>query len=126
MKLSVTDETYTRACAAALRNCLSYECAPLACPVRKCRRDGFCAGPLVSEDGDGRRRLARADAADVAPGQRFAPVCYLHVAEDVKARVNKAYGASFRAFDAEPDAEVIETTRVLAARRWRRLDTSRL
>jgi hypothetical protein len=126
MKLPVTDRTYMRSCAAALRNCLSYECAPLACPVRKCRRDGFCAGPLVCEDSDGRRRLAPADADDIAPDQGFAPICYLHIAREVKARVNKAYDATFRAFDAEPGAEVIETTRVLAARRWRRLDPGRL
>ena len=121
MKLTVDDFAPARCYAAALRNCLSYEYAPLACPVRKCRRDGFCAGPLIAEDGDGRRRLVRADAAGVMLGQGFAPVCYLHIDKDVTARVRKAYGATVRALDAEPGAEVIETTRVLAARRWRRL-----
>lgn len=121
MKLTVADRNPKRCYAAALRNCLSYEYAPLACPVRKCRRDGFCAGPLIAETDDGRHRLARADAADVAAGRRFAPVCYLHVAEDVKARVDRAQAAAFRALDTEPGHEVIETTRVLVARRWRRL-----
>jgi hypothetical protein len=121
MKLTLADATPERCCAAALRNCLSCDYVPLACPVRQCRRSRVCAGPLITEAEDGRRRLARADAADVAPGRRLAPLCYLLVDEDVKARVDTAYRATLRALEADPRHVVLETTRVLAARRWRRL-----
>ena len=121
MKLPFTRRNFHRIRAAVLRNCLSYECAPLDCPVRKCRRDGLCAGPLVALDEGGRHRLVRSDAADIASGDGYAPVCYNFVAEDVRTRVFQAHGASLRALAAEPGAYVVETTRILAARRWRRL-----
>ena len=120
MKLSVTKDTIARVSAAMLRNCLTQHHAPLACPVRKCRRDGICSGPLFTEaDGDG-YRLACPDAADVAPGGTAAPICYLHVPAPVLDRVDKAFGADINAM-AAPGIAVVEATRVITARRWRRL-----
>ena len=120
MKLPVTKETLARVGAALLRNCLTQHHAPHICPVRKCRRDGICSGPLFAKADGGGCRLACADAADVAPGGTVAPICYLHVPEPVLARVDEAYHAGIRAM-AEPGAVVVEASRVITARRWRRL-----
>ena len=121
MKLSVTKETVARATAALLRNCLTRHHAPRACPVRKCRRDGLCSGPLFPAAEGGGGRLARPDAADVAPGGNAAPICYLHIPKPMLARVDKALGAAVRAIAAAPGLEVAEATRTITARRWRRL-----
>ena len=121
MKLSVTKETVARATAALLRNCLTQHHAPRACPVRKCRRDGICSGPLFTQaDGEG-CRLARPDAADVAPGGNAAPICCLHIPEPLLARVDEALGAAVHATVATPGLEVAEATRTITSRRWRRL-----
>jgi hypothetical protein len=121
MKLSVTKETVARATAALLRNCLTRHHAPRACPVRKCRRDGLCSGPLfTAADGDG-CRLARPDAADVAPGRNAAPICYLHIPKPLRIRVDKALATAVRKVVATPGLEIAEATRTITSRRWRRL-----
>jgi hypothetical protein len=120
MKLYVTLHGPDRCSAAALRNCLSYELAPIDCPVRKCRRDGLCTGPLVLRDGGG-DRLARHDAADIARGTRFAPLCYWHLPPGVAAHVRDIHAAHCREHDASFAAWTFETTRSIKSRRWRRL-----
>ena len=120
MKLYVTLHGPDRCSAAALRNCLSYELAPIHCPVRKCRRDGVCSGPLVLCDDTG-RRLARRDAADITPSTGFAPLCYWHVPAALAAHVHKIHVSHCRAHRASFAASTFETTRAIASRRWRRL-----
>jgi hypothetical protein len=121
MKLPVNARTFKRCASTVLRNCLSDEHAPLDCPIRKCRRDGVCSGPLIA-DLDGTIRLAPADAADVPRDAMLAPVCYLHIPEAGLARVDKAYSDTLRNLVDQPGARVVESTRVIASRRWRRLD----
>lgn len=121
MKIPATAENYDRWTAAVLRNCLAYAGAPLDCPIRKCRRDGFCSGPLVASEA-GRARLSPADGICIRPDAATLPICYAVIDEAVRAMVFRACNAHFRALAAEPGATVIETTRVIASRRWRRLE----
>jgi hypothetical protein len=120
MKLPANAGTYNRWAPAVLRNCLSYEYAPLDCPIRKCRRDGFCTGPLIARH-DGTIRLAPADGAGAPPHATLVPACFVHVPDTVRARVTKACAANVNALLDAPGATVIETTRAIASRRWRRL-----
>ncbi|MBX9458199.1 MAG: hypothetical protein KL863_20400 [Rhizobium sp.] len=121
MKLSATAENYDRWSAAVLRNCLAYALAPLDCPIRKCRRDGLCSGPLVATEA-GRARLAPADGDGTRPDAAAVPICYVTLDEAVRDMVTRVCAAHHRELRAQPGATVIETTRVIASRRWRRLD----
>lgn len=110
-----------RACAisAILRNCLTGERAPDVCPVRKCRRDGVCSGPLACVTGE-HIRLA-AGPADAGSEALPVPVCWFSLTTSQIDRVRTALISGIRTLDRDPAATVIETTRTIAARRWKRL-----
>jgi hypothetical protein len=120
MKLTIRTAPFARCCAAVFRKSLSDEGAQRHCPVHKCRRDGRCAGPLVG-NGDDAQRLVRADAADVVSRELPVPVCFFHVTNPMRDRVEQAYAARLRALVYEPGADVVEATRAISARPWRRL-----
>lgn len=108
-----------RALSAILRNCLSYEGVQEYCPVRKCRRDGFCSGPLASVRG---AHVQLATGCDDACGDSPpVPVCWLTLTEKESANVGMALRANVRALGQNPAATVIETTRTIFGRRWKRL-----
>lgn len=119
MKIHLSGPTRTRAILATLRNCITYENSPYDCPVRKCRRDGCCSGPLA-RDTDGHIRLA---AAPDDPGNATVPVplCWFSLSESQLKNVRMALGAGIRALDRQPAPTVIETTRAIGGRRWKRL-----
>lgn len=120
MKLPATAQTASRCVAALLRNALSYRRTPLACPVRKCRRDGFCSGPLVVPGKSG-NRLVAADASDCSEGQMAVPLCFLlHETSDQEDLVRIAL-SDFRCCASSADGWVMETSRTLSSRRFRRL-----
>lgn len=120
MKLTIRTAPLPRVTAAMLRNCLTTADVPPECPIRKCRRDGLCAGPLVRATGDG-WRLARADAADVASDDLAAPLCYMHLTDAVRDQILEAYAAAISVIREERDTDIVETTRVLSSRSWRRI-----
>ena len=108
-----------RAISAILRNCLTYEGVQEYCPVRKCRRDGFCSGPLASVRGAHVQLAAGSDdtCGDCPP----VPVCWLTLTENESANVEMAFGANIRALDRDLTSTVMETTRTIFGRRWKRL-----
>lgn len=119
MQIYLFGPSRARAISAILRNCLTYERAPQHCPVRKCRRDGCCSGPLASV------RAADVPLAD-GPGDTggdgmAVPVCWPTLTAGEAANVRIALGANIRALDRHLDSTVIETTRTIFARRWKRL-----
>lgn len=123
MKLYVSLHGFDRCSAAALRNCLSYELAPIHCPVRKCRRDGVCSGPLAFSDAAG-WRLSPHDVAGIPAGTGFAPLCYWHLPPGVAKHVRDILAAHCREHDASFAASTFETTRAIKSRSWRRLKGS--
>lgn len=121
MKLPATAATLPRWAPTVLREALAGADVPRRCPVRKCRRDGACTGPLVDLV-DGVGRLAPPDGMPTVSGEVPAPVCYLGVEETVRAEVDEAYLTRLRALVATPGASLAVAPRAIAARRWRRLD----
>ena len=119
MKLDALRPGAIRCYAAALRNSLSDERIPPICCIRKCRRDGVCAGPLLREAKDG-WRLARS-LDDIADGEALAPICYLLITPEKRKRALEATNAKWRDLRNRFSATFTETTRTLAARPWRRL-----
>lgn len=120
MKLTIKTTPRPRLVAAMLRHCLTGFGVPDECPIRKCHRDRFCAGPLLRAEGD-RLRLARADAADVASDDLAMPLCYMHLTGARQDGIDRALAEGIRVIVAEPGTDIYETTRVLSARSWRRL-----
>ena len=120
MKISARTANFNRCVAAVFRHCLSGQDAARRCPVRKCRRDGLCAGPIV-RCGDHGLCLGRADASDTVSDELPVPVCYFHLTRQTRRRVDQAYATQIRAMVHAPDTTMVESTRTIAARRWRRL-----
>ena len=120
MKLTLKTAPLPRVTAAILRNCLTTAGVPPECLIRKCRRDGLCAGPLIRAADDA-LHLVRADAADVASGDLAAPLCFMHLADAAQADVDQACAATLEVLREDADADIVETTRVLSARHWHRL-----
>lgn len=120
MKLCRRTHGVLRIQSAVMRNCLSYIRAPLTCPVRQCRRNGFCSGPLAIA-GEERWILARSDAADVARDAAFGPICIWCMKKDVLDDLVKVVRDQCAEILPRADGWALETTRVIAARRWRKL-----
>jgi len=108
-----------RAIAATMRNCLTRERAPQACPVRKCRRDGCCTGPLVCLR-DEQIQLAPGPGV-IGSGSLPLPICWLALTDAQEASIRTALCSHLRALDRHVDSTVVETTRALSGRRWKRL-----
>jgi len=119
MQIPFSGPARARAISASLRKRLTDERAPDACPVRKCRRDGVCSGPLACVTGE-HIRLA-AGPADAGSEALPVPVCWFSLTTSQIDRVRTALVATLRTLDRDPAATVIETTRTIAARRWKRL-----
>ena len=119
MQIHLFGPSRARAIAAILRNCLTSEHAPLDCPVRKCRRDGCCSGPLAAVS-DGQVRLATGpddSGSDTIP----IPVCWFALSEGQMANIRIAAVSNISMLDCQPAATVAETTRAICARRFKRL-----
>lgn len=119
MQIPFSGPARARAIVALLRNGMTGENAPDTCPVRKCRRDGCCSGPLACVTGE-HIRLA-AGPADAGSEALPVPVCWFSLATSQIGNVRMALVSGIRTLDRDPAATVIETTRTLAARRWKRL-----
>jgi hypothetical protein len=119
MKIDFFGPHRARAISAILRNGLTGERAPEACPVRKCRRDGVCSGPLAAATGEHVRLATGPDDAgsDIIP----IPVCWFALSQAQMARIRTEAVDTLRTLDRHLDATVIETTRALSGRRWKRL-----
>ena len=99
--------------AAALRACITDQGVPDRCPLRKCRRDRFCTGPLYTrlENGTELCLLAAADIDDVRHSTVL-PVCILVLEE----AAIEAVTAHMQAL--QQPVTVLSPDRAIAARRW--------
>lgn len=122
MKHIVSDKTFRHWAPALLRNGLTAECAHAICPVRKCRRDGCCSGPLIADADDNVRRLAPADRGALRADEALIPACFRLLPHAAQGRVALAYAAGIAALRARPGAIVVEPARATGVRIWKKLD----
>ncbi|MDB5555062.1 MAG: hypothetical protein JWL86_5046 [Rhizobium sp.] len=90
------------------------------CPIRKCRRDGFCSGPLVASDGGGMIVLGD-NLGDRAAGTGM-PACHLMGDDAERERLLEAMRELARQVGESESGTMWETTRVIASRRWRKIE----
>ena len=120
MKLPLTPQTVRRCIAALFRNAMTYRRAPVNCRLRKCRRDGFCTGPLLACS-DAGYRLCASDASDCGGDLTAVPVCFAWCAEAEQQPVVDVVMAELRRLKTTPGDWVLETSRTIFSRRWRKL-----
>jgi hypothetical protein len=121
MKHPVSKKNFSHWAPALLRHCTVAERVHIECPVRKCRRDGWCTGPLVMIHGDDMPCLAPPERSAVPPGATLIPVCFFCLPDDSHQRVEAAYLAGAKARPDDSGATVTEPTRATGARRWKKL-----
>jgi hypothetical protein len=121
MKHHVSVENFHHWAPAMLRQCLNAELAHTGCPLRKCRRDGCCSGPLVALDEARTLRLAPADIAGVRDDETLMPFCFNTLPHNMQGRAALAYEANVKTLLADPRATVEEPARTIGARRWKKL-----
>jgi hypothetical protein len=120
MKHHVSDRNFHHWAPAVLRHLAVAELAPEVCPVRQCRRNGWCTGPLVL-DGDDGADLAPPDRTDIRAGEALVPVCFYSLPAETQQRVSELYIANIEALRADPDARIVEPARTIFARRWKKI-----
>jgi len=122
MKHPVSVKNFNRWAPATLRHCLNAEHAHIHCPLRKCRRDGCCSGPLVAVDEARALRLAPADIAEVRADELLMPFCFNTLPHDMQSRAALAYEANVKTLLADPKATVEEPSRAIGGRTWKKFD----
>ena len=120
MKHRVSVKNFNHWAPAMLRHCLNAEQAQIQCPLRKCRRDGCCSGPLVAMDEARALRLAPADIAGVRADELLMPFCFNTLPHDMQRRAALAYEANVKTLMADPKATVEEYTRTIGGRTWKK------
>ena len=93
------------------------------CPVRKCRRDRQCSGPLVRNRGETLTLLAECEGLEAArthqPDDLEVTLCWFSMTEAEQSRVASAYRSESIRLIKQADGTVTEATRTLRGRRWR-------
>ncbi|UVC09306.1 hypothetical protein IHQ71_01350 [Rhizobium sp. TH2] len=120
MKHPVSARNFNHWAPAMLRQCLNAEFAHIRCPLRKCRRDGCCTGPLVAMDDTRALRLAPMDITRVRADETLMPFCFNTLPHDMQSRAALAYEANVKTLLADPQATVEEATRTIGARSWKK------
>ena len=90
------------------------------CPIRKCRRDGFCSGPLLAAEGGG-MIIVSDNLGDRAAGTGM-PACHLMGDDAERKQLLEAMRDLARQAGESENGTMWETTRVIASRRWRRFE----
>jgi hypothetical protein len=122
MKHPVSEKNFNHWAPAMLRQCLNAEFAHVRCPLRKCRRDGCCTGPLVAMDEARALRLAPADIAGVRADETLMPFCFNTLPHAMQVRAALAYQANVKALLADPKGVVKEPSRTIGAQAWKKFD----
>jgi hypothetical protein len=120
MKHAVSEKNFHHWAPAVLRHLAVAELSHDGCPVRQCRRNGWCTGPLVL-DGPDSAGLAPPDRKDIRAGEALVPVCFYSLPEESQRRVSELYVANLEALRADPDACVVEPARTIRARGWKKI-----
>lgn len=117
MKHRLEDDNIRALFAAMLRLAMTEFGMPHECPIRKCRRDGSCTGPLLSRDRKTQALTIVADPrlshTDVNP-----PICRFLRTESEQLRITQRIGEMTKAVGDNPDMPVIEAGRAVGARKW--------
>ena len=90
------------------------------CPIRKCRRDGFCSGPLLEVNGGG-MVIVSDNLGDRAAGTGM-PACHLMGDDAEREQLLEVMRALARQVEESENGIICETTRVIRARRWRKIE----
>lgn len=120
MKHAVSEKNFHHWAPAVLRHLAVAELSHDGCPVRQCRRNGWCTGPLVLDGPDG-AGLAPQDKKDIRASEALVPVCFYSLPEESQRRVSELYVANLEALRADPQACVVEPARTIRARRWKKI-----
>ena len=88
------------------------------CSIRKCRRDGFCSGPLVVATDDDLRIAPDNFGVD---GVRAVPLCHLCGDDAERKELLRVMAELSRQVAGSVQGTMWETTRQIASRRWRRI-----
>jgi len=90
------------------------------CPIRKCRRDGVCSGPLLATGGDG-IVIVGDNLGDRIVGTGM-PACHLMGEDDEREELLEVMRELAHRVEESEDGIIRETTRVIASRRWRKIE----
>ena len=88
------------------------------CAIRKCRRDGFCSGPLVVATDDDLRIAPDNFGVD---GVRAVPLCHLCGDDAEREELLRVMAELSRQVAGSVQGTMWETTCQIASRRWRRI-----
>lgn len=107
-------------CIALMRRVLGEMGVPQICPLRKCRRDGTCTGPLVIKDPAGLCRLAGEEEV-LASDRVLTPACIIWIGESWEA-VEGPFFRRSRIYFRRGIREVLLPLRAIGARKWGRVE----
>ena len=120
MKIYLTETDSTLFTAVALRHVMAKAGLPAICPIRKCRRDRRCSGPLLT--GTEMHSLRLSDGEALLPEEGQVPICMClcrHRESTIMcARALSLIRACVRQ---KPERPLLDNGRAIGARQWRKI-----
>ena len=104
--------------AAVYRHAATWHGMVRTCPIRKCRRDGYCTGPMLVVEGAA-TRLAGPDSGPDSD-ELLMPLCHFYTGARNRHRAAKTFADVVSRARADNGHAVFVPDRALAARRYRR------